>query len=571
MDRISKSLLEEFTKDAELGKLPEDQRFEHFATYLAITRHHAEAFSTTDLVIGSGGDTGIDAIGILVNGTLVFDPDEIRDLAETNGYIDASFVFVQAERSSNFDTAKIGQFGFGVTDFFADSPKLQRNEQVIECAATMTSIYALSSKFKRAKPTCKLYYVTTGKWVGDKNLEARRAAVVEDLTKLNLFSEVEFIPVDADGVERMYRQAKNAISREFSFARRAVVPEMPGVKEAHVGLVQAKEFVSLLDDGSGNILKSIFYDNVRDWQDYNPVNQEIRETLESNVERARFVLMNNGVTVIAKVVRPTADRFYIEDFQIVNGCQTSHVLFEQRALLDDSVFVPLRLIATTDEDVVADIVKATNRQTEVKQEQLMALSDFQKKLEAFFKSSEPPRRLYYERRSRQYSAVAGVEKTRIVTPTNVIRAYVSMFLGEPHRTTRDFSRLLARVGNDLFGEQHRLEPYYTAASAWYRLEYLFRADSISRTLKPARYQLLMAARILANPSDPPKANSNDVAKYAEGIATKIWDPDHVEKLFADAAKIVNKVAKKITDDDAVRTEAFTDSVRAAAEKQVQEG
>jgi hypothetical protein len=36
----------------------------------------------------------------------------------------------------------------------------------------------------------------------------------------------------------------------------------------------------------------------------------------------------------------TGSKFVIEDFQIVNGCQTSHVLFDNRDKLDESVLVP---------------------------------------------------------------------------------------------------------------------------------------------------------------------------------------------------------------------------------------
>ena len=41
----------------------------------------------------SGGDTGIDAVGIIVNGTLVSDPELISELAATNGYLDVTFHF----------------------------------------------------------------------------------------------------------------------------------------------------------------------------------------------------------------------------------------------------------------------------------------------------------------------------------------------------------------------------------------------------------------------------------------------------------------------------------------------
>jgi hypothetical protein len=38
MDRITKSLLDEFAKDSELTRLVEDKQFEHFATYLTAGR-----------------------------------------------------------------------------------------------------------------------------------------------------------------------------------------------------------------------------------------------------------------------------------------------------------------------------------------------------------------------------------------------------------------------------------------------------------------------------------------------------------------------------------------------------
>lgn len=442
MDRITKSLLDEFTRDSGISALPENERFEHFPSYLNVGRHVSETFDTGDVVTGSVGDTGIDAIAVVINGTLATDPEIVAELNDLNGYLDVTFVFVQAERSSGFDTAKIGQFGFGVQDFFKDEPTLKRNSAISDAAATMAAVYDRSSRFKRGNPICRLYYVTTGKWTNDPNLEARRAAVKQDLEELRLFRDVEFTPVDADGIQRLYSQAKNAIAREFSFADRTVVPEIPGVTEAYIGLLPATEYLGLVRDETGDIIKSLFYDNVRDWQEYNPVNSEMRETLASDEARLRFALMNNGITIIAKTIRSTGNKIFMEDYQVVNGCQTSHVLHEQSHHLDSSVMVPLRLIATQDEAVVSAIIKATNRQTEVKQEQLIALSDFQKKLELFFKSFDNGRKLYYERRLKQYNSTAGIEKTRIVTPANLIRAFASMFLEEPHRTTRTFSRLL---------------------------------------------------------------------------------------------------------------------------------
>jgi len=304
--------------------------------------------------------------------------EEVEAQADKAPSLDVTFVFIQAERSSNFDASKIGNFAFGVMDFFKDEPIMPRNQAVKDSAELMTAIYDRAQNFKHGNPACRLFYVTTGRWQGDANLEARRSQTETDLRATNLFRNVEFQCLGADGVQKLYSLTKNAISREFTFTNRTVVPEIDGVSEAYLGFIPAPAFLKIVTDEDGDIIKSIFYDNVRDWQDYNPVNTEIRDTLDSD-HKDRFVLMNNGVTIIARTLRPTGNRFYIEDFQIVNGCQTSHVLAGASDKLDDSVMIPLRLIGTQQEDVIESIIHATNRQTEVKREQFLAATDVAKK------------------------------------------------------------------------------------------------------------------------------------------------------------------------------------------------
>lgn len=558
MDRITQSLLAEFSKEHDIESLKEDARFEHFAAYLAVRRYHSETFDSDDIVVGSGGDTGIDAIAIIVNGSLITDFDLFKTQAEKAGSLDVTFIFVQAERSSSFEAAKIGNFSFGVMDFFKDVHVLPRNKAVKEAAEIMSAVYSQAQKFKHGNPICRLFYITTGRWQGDANLETRRSQTETDLKATNLFRDVEFQCIGADGIQKLYSLTKNAISREFTFTNRTVVPEIEGVSEAYLGFVDASTFRHIVTDEDGDIIKSIFYDNVRDWQDYNPVNKEIRETLDSN-HKDRFVLMNNGVTIIARTLRPTGNRFYIEDFQIVNGCQTSHVLAAAPDKADKSVMIPLRLIGTQNEDVIESIIHATNRQTEVKREQFLAATDVAKKLEIFFQSFQNGFKLYYERRSHQYDSLP-VERTRIVTPTNLIRAFAAMFLAEPHATTRSYGALADKVGTDIFAENHRLEPYYVAAFTLYKLEYLFRNQRLAPEYKPARFHILLAARLLANKSPLPKMNSHEMEKYCKTITDILWNPDNADKLIEKAAVIVEEAAGGNFERDNIRTQPFTNKV-----------
>ena len=93
-------------------------------------------------------------------------------------------------------------------------------------------------------------------------------------------------------------------------------------------------------------LAADFYENVRGWEGYNKINDEMRSTLESD-ESNSFVLMNNGVTILAKSLLTTGDGIIMGDFQIVNGCQTSNVLYDNRNKITDAVRVPFRIIFTT--------------------------------------------------------------------------------------------------------------------------------------------------------------------------------------------------------------------------------
>jgi hypothetical protein len=105
----------------------------------------------------------------------------------------------------------------------------------------------------------------------------------------------------------------------------------------------------------------------------------MKDTLTSG-DSDRFALMNNGVTIIAKSLLTTGDKFTMNDFQIVNGCQTSNILYDNRSVINDSVRIPVRIISTTDDAVTESVITATNRQTEVKQEQFFALKEFSKNL-----------------------------------------------------------------------------------------------------------------------------------------------------------------------------------------------
>jgi hypothetical protein len=567
MDAITSSLLNEFRKSHAVESLPESDAFEHFANFSVLFSELADTFDLDDVHVGVDSTVGIDGLAIVVNGALVTSEQDADSLVEANKYLDAQFICIQSKSSPKFELGEISNFFYAVTDFFSAKPKLLTSLDMKDLARLKAHIYAKhSGRMTKGNPTLSLYYVTTGKWTDDHILKTRITSAIAELEDTQLFEKVIFTPVDARKLQKLYRDTQSKTKAKFNFTRRVTLPvSLEGIKEAHFGVIPAAQFLQLIQDDSGAIRKHLFYDNVRDFQDYNEVNKEIRTTIQS-ADKPLFPLLNNGVTVIASIVRPIGDEFHIEDFQIVNGCQTSHVVFYERAHLTDNVHIPIKLIVTDDDNIVNKVIKAVNFQTEVKPDQLYALSEFQKILEQYYAAMPDEVKLYYERRSKQFATAAQVEKVRIVTIQQQIRAYSSMFLSEAHRGHYPRS-MGAAVGKSLFGRDHNPEPYHVSAFAQYRLEYFFRNRSLDKKFKPARYHLLMAARQILLPRAVPSPSSNDVKKFAAELLMHLRDDTKALQAFKQAARIIEQAAgRKAIDRKLTKTVPFTKLVQTALDK-----
>jgi hypothetical protein len=564
MDRITASFVEEFCAERDISRLSESERFEAFAAYCVVSRQYDDGFDPEEIRTGGGNDLAIDAAALIVNGYLVSSVEEIVDLRARNNYLQASIIVVQSKTSSGFQASVMTDLADNLCDLFSETPTLPMSSGIADFKALVDTLYENSQAFRRSRPELVVRYVTTGSWTEDPHLVAKRDAAQSRLSALNLF-DVDFGCLGAREIQDLYRQTKNSVEASFEFRDRVPLPELTGVEESYIGIAKATEYLKLITDGSGNIRKSLFYDNVRDFQDYNSVNREIRETVQDDRVRERFVVLNNGVTIVARELTPSGNRFTLRDYQIVNGCQTSHVLFDEREHLDDAMYVPVKVIVTQDDDVVSSITTATNRQTTVSEDDLRALDAFQKDLEAFFQAHPLEHRLYYERRSKQYSSIAVPEKTRIVTPPQLVRAYSSMFLDEPWRAGRYYKELQKLRSDDIFQAGHSPHPYYASAVAGYRLDFFFRNAYLDVKYRPARYQLLMAIRHLIHGDITPPNTRVAFERYCDKIATIMWDQQEGPALVSGLLPVVDAAVTAteedgILDRDTVRTQQFTDLI-----------
>lgn len=140
--------------------------------------------------------------------------------------------------------------------------------------------------------------------------------------------------------------------------------------------------MKIVADSQGKIRQRIFYENVRDYQGLrNSVNSEIRHTLKQETQRDKFILLNNGITIVTRNYKSLGSNNYaMRDFQVVNDCQTSYEIFNAQNSLEN-VLIPVKVIHTNDPEVITMIVRATNRQTPVPDETFIALSEYHKRLQ----------------------------------------------------------------------------------------------------------------------------------------------------------------------------------------------
>ncbi|QFU91639.1 AIPR family protein [Amycolatopsis sp. YIM 10] len=567
MEKVIESLVKGFQQDQELTELPESEAFEAFAAYCVLSSYYDDPFNPDSYRIGGGNDLGIDAYAVLVDGDLYRDPAELR-AAMDRRRPQVQVVIIQAKTSGKFETKVISDVADNLGHLCGSGQiPYVVSADVASLRACLDVVFENSARLAGRLPQLHVHYVTTGDQISDMVHRKARSAE-KHLDRLNRFDTTSVRCVNWRELRTLYQQATSTVRVTLPVPKQFAVPPAPGVEQSFVGLLAAPELVhTILDDGSGNLRENLFERNVRAFQGYNRVNSGIRDTLRDPDKRQRFAVMNNGITIVTRKLDRVGDDFVLDDFQIVNGCQTCHVLFHERDQLTDQVFVSIHIVHSVDENAIQGIVAATNQQTPVSDEYLAAREDFHKELEDFFTlGRDKPHQLFYERRAKQYGERKDVEKTRVISRAQLSRAYLAMFLNEPSRVGH-YQDLIKARGTELFVTGQPTILYYTAAATWYRLEWMIRNQRINRGYRPVQYHLMAMIRqkLVGSAKLPP--NGKAAQKECDRILQVIWNAEAAEKLVVcDLLPVAQRAidaerAAGVPLGEAVRNERFADLIR----------
>lgn len=492
IDIVVESHLKSFVDSYGFQTIAESEQFERFCFYSLLSNAVSHSLNTEDLDdVSVNKNRGIDGISFIVNGKIVKDIDEIEQFKTSKQKISIDVYYIQTKKSEKLNDNEIASFLDTILDFLNKDTQYDLTEEAKRYHDIYLSVLNDLNSVKEFN--FHAFYCWLGAWHGNTSCAITIQAKEKEIKDKKLFDEIEIVPIDKSKLIDMYKKASNPIVAEFEFSNKTEVKNVPNVEEAYIGLLSFSEFRKLIIDPDNGKLRSLFYDNVRDFLGDNEVNEKIKQTLGEK-RFADFSLLNNGITIIASENTGRSNRFIISNYQIVNGCQTSNILYECRSTEGiDNTLIPVKLIVTQDENLRDRIILSTNNQTSIAEEELLALTKFQKRLEDYYASAKDY--IYYERRNNQY-ATKGIRKIVIVDIREQIKSFVAMFLDEPHEVSGHFGKVYKERKKEVFADDHLLEPYYASGLIQCRFKEFLSSKDIDRKYNKARYHVFMLFRML---------------------------------------------------------------------------
>jgi len=568
LNTILRGLLANFKVDQNVLDLRDPELFETFAAYCVVGQFYRDRFEPDEMRTGGAHDLGIDAAAVIVNGEFHTDADEVARAIQGGHDLRVHFVAIQAKLEERFQAAAFTEMTEGLYDIFQPGPmQLPANDRIKNFRKIVDLIFADIRRLT-PKPRLSVWYAMAGTVASDSPVPRQRVGE-QRIEGLDRLGELKYRALGVKELQELYQRA-SSVSAVLRMPDRVRIPTFDGVGKAFIGVVKAQDLVeNLLSDGVGAVRASLFHQNVRHFQGYGrtiatepAVNEEIRQTLRDPTARNGFALLNNGLTIVARDVNPVGDQIHLVDVQIVNGCQTSYVLYDELANLSNDVQIPIKIIESANEDVVDLVVKAANSQNQFRVGDLVARDAFQKQIELFFAGQTPDRRLYYERRSMQYDGMP-MEKARIINRGQLTKAYAAMFLDEAHRVARLRELELSR-GKDLFRDTDGPMAYYVSAAAFYRVEWLFRNGKLPAIYRPARFRFVAGLKVALLGADALPTAKAAYRAACETVIECAWDPVRAESVANEIAVAVltayEAEGANARWNDAVRTARFRLSV-----------
>ena len=412
-------------------------------------------------IVGKGLDGGCDSIYLFLNNLLIT-PDVVEHISAPKDSI-LEMIIIQSKKTTSFGedavmkwktiSGNLLDLSKTTTDFTA-----RYNADILEAFTTFRDTYTRLIT-SRVKLKFRFYYATLASEL-HPNVIQQSEELKDTIKGLFPNAVVEVTFVDSDTLFEMYNAViENRVNLKF-----ADIPISPNQKN-YVALVDLKSYFNFIVNDEGDVRKSFFDSNVRDYQGKNNVNSSISETLH-RADDNDFWWLNNGVTVLASEATLVNNReLQIVNPEIVNGLQTSMEIYNyfsenREALESEKRSILLRIIVPDNEESRDQIIFATNNQTNIPKATLRVTDPIHLQIEMYFKS----RGLFYDRRKNYYKN-QGHKPAEIVGVSFLAQCLITIFLKKPDYARARPSTLLndEKTYNELYEKNNDLEVFYRVA------------------------------------------------------------------------------------------------------------
>lgn len=563
MHRITAGLLKDFVSSHMLGEMSEPDQFERLVNHCVISPEVVEGYDLADVTTGSGDD-GLDGCCLLIDEEVVVsneDCDSILGDGRRNHSV--KLILTQAKTSESIDLGDVLKFQEAVSRFcheFEDVPgdAIEKNTKEV-----FASAIDKAGSIRDGKPELILRYAYTGRYLFPAEIERAKSELIARITSEGYFSGIDYKILDRDGLGRAFSATSAPIEAKIDAFSIAPLPPISGVNEAYLAVVPAKNFVkNMLSDEENRLRNHVFEENVRAFLGTdNSVNNAIGETINSRELKSRFPVLNNGITVVSPDVRVQGLGITFIDFQIVNGCQTSNMLWLNREKLDDAMMVTVKVIETANEDVFSDLVRATNSQTKIDDDQFLSLQPIARRIEAYFASyTEEESRLYFERRDRQYVG-QGVPGVKVFDLKLLARCVAAVFLERPDLAFRFPRKIFAdrSISNSIFSKENREIIYYTSCLLYYRTAILFSNQQLPSEARKFKWHMMALFSKRMGGEKMPSLRDKKVESWCQRVIDAVINDPKQCKLEMTACYEEFKALGEITE-DRLKRQAVYDQV-----------
>jgi len=254
------------------------------------------------------------------------------------------------------------------------------------------------------------------------------------------------------------------------------------------------ELMKVLQNADTGELNELYEWNVRDFINDSHINNNIKESIVTNSEL--FLLLNNGITMIVDSQERRGDKgLNLTNIRIVNGCQTSHAIFEvckdNQEHLD--AMISVRIIQTNKPEIAGNITYSSNNQNPIKKTNLLAIEqkifELEKRYEDFFLENPniKPKKILLERRQGQFFKCKDVEYIDLLAQA---KAYVALWELSPHIAVQYADEVMDKYQKAIQADSLFIEHSLLAGIVWSEVH-----RDLPNNYHSARYQIFVYAAV----------------------------------------------------------------------------